>query len=307
MSEPSGENEGAKPASPPQRKRAAKLNVPKPPEPPPPPHWIIRATKSTISQVLVWPLVLVIGGFFAWEKWGEQRLGRRFAELSAESIVITPPPEYIRSNVALEVYRTHQLGQVSLLNRLATAAIAEAFRAHPWVDDVLRVEKHAEGVEVQLRYRQPVGMVRVKSKHPEITQDGLFPIDGNGILLPVRDFSGADSLKFIHIEIPNTYPASDEGLPYGDDRIVAAAAICRLLHAEHKKLSIAAIALENPVRRFDEGWNFLLIREDRSKIIWGSPPGSELAGEPLAEEKLQQLLAANGQQTDLRLASRPKN
>jgi len=292
MNQPRSEsepNDPPKPAPTAPRKRAPKLNVPKPPEPPPPPHWLVRLAKAPALVMVVWPLLLVVGGYVVWNRWGYERLSQQYNRLSADQVTVTPPPEYIRTNIVGAVFESHQLEKISLLNRLATAAIAEAFRTHPWVEEVLRVEKRASGVDIHLRYRKPVALVRVVSKHPKVTGDAFFVIDAQGVLLPREDFSEADGNKYLHIEIPNTYPSGDIGAPYGDDRVLSAAKLAATLDAHWQGLQVRAIGMENPNRTFNESWIYSLFRQDRTKVVWGSPPGEELPGELSAAEKLARL------------------
>jgi hypothetical protein len=300
MSEPHSEKE-AKSNSAGGENKLPKLSRSKPPEPPPP-HWATRLIKAPALLSFIWPMILVVGGLVVWQRWGAERIGQQFNRLDPASVVITPTPEYIRADVAAEVFRTHQLERTSLLSRMATAVVGEAFKTHPWVEEVLRVEKSTEGVAVQLRYRKPVASVRVKSLHPEIERDGLFFIDGNGVLLPTEDFGEQDIRRYLQILIPETYPAGI-GAPYGDDRVMAAARIAKLLVDDRESLDLAAIELQNPRRTFDESWIFALVRSDGSRIVWGSPPGEEPEGEPSAESKLRMIRASGTGDSDLRMAT----
>lgn len=266
---------------------------------------MVRIIKAPAILSFIWPLVLVIGGYAAWHRWGYDRVGQYLYSLDRQTITITPPPEHVRTDVVAEVFKTHQLERTNLLNRMATAVIAEAFKTHPWVGEVTRVEKMGGGVNVQVVYRRPVAMVRVKSKHPEIQGDGLFFIDGEGILLPTSDFNDADKDHYLQIIVPDSYPAG-VGAPYGDDRVMAAAKIARLLSDERDSLNLFAIELTNPRRTFDESWIFAIVRNNGDRFVWGSPPGEEVASEPNVEQKLKLLRSQPAFQGDLRLAKLPR-
>lgn len=240
---------------------------------------------------IIWPLLLVVGGYVAWHKWGAERIGQQFYRLEQSAVEINTPPEYIKTDIVSEVFHTHQLERISLLDKMATARIGEAFKTHPWVQQVLRVEKLASGVKVQVRYRQPVAMVRVTSEHPDVQGDGLFPIDSEGVFLPVHDFQSVDYKQFLQIEVEGAYYPRVDGTPYGDDRVIAAAKLAEVLLPIREQSKLVTIRLTNPRRTFDEGWVFVLIRSDGSLIDWGSPPGNEAPGEPSFEDKLIQLRA----------------
>ena len=232
---------------------------------------------------------------------GAERIGQQFYRLDRQAVSITPAPDYIRADVVSEVFKKHQLERTSLLSRMATARVGEAFKTHPWIERVVRVEKRADGGEVKVLYRKPVAMVRVKSRHPEISGDALFAVYGEGILLPIGDFSLEDSQRYIQIIVPDSYP-SGVGAPYGDERVMAAAQIAALLADDRESLQLAAIELTNPRRTFDENWIYAVIRSDATRFIWGSPPGEEVDGEPSATQKLEMIRSRPTIAGDLRLA-----
>lgn len=284
-----------------------KLSMKKKPEPPQP-SLLVRLVKAPGLLATVWPLLVVIGGYLAWTQWGAERLGQQFYGLEQDRISVTAPPSYIRRNLVSEVFTTHELDKISLLDKKATAVIGEAFRVHPWVEDVMRVEKRNDGVEVQLRYRRPVAAVYVEqSDHPDVIGPGLFFVDAVGTLLPSRDFAAADAEHYLWIRIADTYPSSkSEGVPYGDQRVVAASSIAALLAPIREQLSLFAIELANPKRAFNEPWKFELVRQDGQRLIWGSPPGEEQPGEALAATKLEVLKTNPNPPQDLRMATVPQ-
>lgn len=254
---------------------------------------------------LIWPTALLIGSYLAWHQWGAERIGREYYRLERETVTITPPPAFVHSDITAAVFETHQLEKTSLLNRQATATIAQAYQTHPWVQQVVRVEKRSDGVDVHLRYRQPMAMVRVISQHQEVQGPAVFVVDGNGVLLPPEDFVNFDKTALLHIEVPGTYPTGGIGSPFGDQRVIAAAALAQLLSKHREPCNLAAITLTNPTRAFNESWVFAIIRTDGTRFIWGSPPGEETNGEPSAATKLKALLADASRVADLRLAQRP--
>jgi hypothetical protein len=306
MSEPAGEKDVASQSPKKGGGKVPKLSLKTPPEPPPP-SLLVRLVRAPGMLASLWPLIVVIGGYLAWTQWGAERLGQQFYGLEQEQVTVTAPPEYIRRNLIAEVFTTHELDKISLLDRKATATIGEAFRLHPWVDEVLRVEKRRDGVEIQLRYRRPVAAVFVaQSDHPDVIGPCFFFVDAEGTLLPSRDFAEADAERYLMIHIADTYPsAKSEGVPYGDRRVVAAASIAALLDPLRESLQLFAIDLANPQRAYNEPWKFELVRHDGQRLVWGSPPGEEQPGEPTAEQKLERLKSAPTVPADLRVAALP--
>lgn len=286
------------------KKPVPKLRVPQPPDPPRE-RLITRVLRAPAALSLIWPAALLVGGYLAWHSWGAERVGQQYYRLDPATVTITPPPQFVRSDITAAVFKSHQLEKTSLLNRHATAMIAQAFQTHPWVEQVVRVTKRSGGVDVHLRYRRPVALVRVISQHAETRgTPAVFVIDGRGILLPPEDFATLDKTSLLHIEVEGTYATGGIGNPFGDGRVIAAAALANLLSDYREQFQLAAIRLTNPRRTFNEGWIFALIRTDGSDFIWGSPPGEETAGEPSAAEKLQRLAADATAVADLRVAQR---
>ena len=78
--------------------------------------------------------------------------------LSPEDLVVTPQPDWIKPNVANEVFEEH-LGDISLLQPNASATIAQAFEAHYWVKSASRVAK-ASGAGAGRRSRSDLSQTR---------------------------------------------------------------------------------------------------------------------------------------------------
>ena len=109
--------------------------------------------------------------------------GRPEYRLTFRQIQVTPlPVRPVPENLVEQVEELADLpSDISLLDGRLTFEVAEAFRRHPWVSNVVRVQKSCPAsVIVELQYRRPVAMVEVAS--------GRVPIDVNGVVLPSRGF-----------------------------------------------------------------------------------------------------------------------
>lgn len=301
MTDTPSETEVAKPANDGRssggapRKKLSRMAQPKP-APPPPPSILTRIVRAPGAWTVVWPIVLVVTAYLLWTNWGQKNIGDRFYRVSESAFAINAAPEYVARNVVSDVFRSHQLEQISLLDRNATPMISEALQTHPWIEEVIRVEKSNSGVTAQVRYRTPVAMVRVISQHKEVQGPAVCVVDAKGTLLPTEGFSESDVPNYLQIEIDGSYPVGvNYGMPFSDLRVLAACEIASLLLPLRKEADLAAIRLSNPQRTFNEPWLFVLIRKDGSQIVWGSPPGEELAGENLASEKLAMLRTEDAQ------------
>jgi len=306
MNEQKSEPEVAKPQPAPTRKRLPRLQTPKPPEPPAKTSRWLRLVRSPLFWAALWPALLVFSSTVLWKQWGHVRLGEDYGPLSEQMFRINAPPSYVARNVTADIFRSHQLDKVSLLDRNTTSIVCEALQTHPWVEEVLRVEKSATGVAAQVRYRIPVAMVRVISQHQDVSGPAVCVVDGKGILLPTEGFHESDVPNFLQIEVDGTYPTGvSYGMPFSDLRVIAASRIAALLTRFREECGLVSIRLTNPQRTFNEPWHFVVIRRDGSMIIWGSPPGEEQPGELKADAKIAMLRTSPQEIRDLRVARTP--
>ena len=123
---------------------------------------IRRLIKAPAALSVLWPVLLVVGGYAAWHQWGSVHVANQYGGIDPTLIQVTEAPPHVRSNVVKAVYRDTAMEGLSLLDRQATAKIAAAFSMHPWVRKVIGVRKlPGGGIDVRLEYRTPVAMVHV--------------------------------------------------------------------------------------------------------------------------------------------------
>lgn len=266
--------------------------------------------KAPAVWSLIWPMTLLIGSYVAYTRWYEYHLHSQYVAIDPAKIEITRPHEYVRTDLAEEVYQATRLSELSPLDRQATAKIASAFASHPWVKTVHRVRKLPEGnFEVDLEYRKPVAVFHLtgdaawlKSIEAYLTNLGYsihggadnlyFPLDGEGVMLPTDRMTLQDTRELIQIEVAEVFPTGDEGTPFGDRRVEAAALLAKLLSAVSNQIKIAKITVSG-----DPRMNLVpkleLVTGDNTLLYWGSPPGMEQPRERSAKEKLVDLLSGN--------------
>ena len=250
----------------------------------------VALLKAPTALAFVWPVLLVIGGYLAWHRWGANHINEKYNSLSVEQIALSPTPEYIRSDVLKTVFESTDLTRVSLLDINATAQIANAFATHPWIEQVLRIQKTSQGtVVVDVSYRRPIGMVKVVSKHPEVDGVSFFPIDQFATLLPTDDFAQADTHRYIHIVVKDSYPSGGVGVGYGDSRVRDLAALAAILQPYRDHLRIESVTLRE-TSEMDPQLTCTISMQGQRTVIWGSAPGKEVGQEPDARTKLDSLL-----------------
>jgi hypothetical protein len=240
---------------------------------------------------MIWPALLILGGYIAWNRWGAEEIAKKFYGIDVSLIHVTQRPEHIASDITEVVYRDTKLDQLSLIDPAATARIASAFSSHPWVSKVVAVRKLPGGqVDVHLQYRVPVAMVYVVSRHPDVNgRPGFFAIDEQGVLLPTTEFTREHTMRYVHIEIPDVYPTGGVGSLFGDPRIIGAAKLAALIAPYRERLDTRSIQLHESSRTSPVA-QYQLVTHSGESLLWGSPPGQEIYGERKADEKLQELI-----------------
>ncbi len=226
-------------------------------------------------------LLPVAVAYYAWDRWGPRILADGDYALRADRVQITPPPDWVRADVADEVVRDGILEGLSLLDPQLTVKVFQAFAAHSWVENVSRVSKHPPGraasVVVEMTYRKPVAMVEVELNGVP----GLLPIDAQAILLPPQDFlpsshdSHADPTRgYLRIAVPHAVPSGTVGTPWGQTEVHEAARIAAVFHDAWKQCGLFRIQL---VPLGSEGSTqiiptFELQSRSGAAVIWGRAP-----------------------------------
>lgn len=235
--------------------------------------------------------VAIVGGFVAlvvamWRNWGGELVGSHRYELSEQSLLITPQPEWIHgsTNVKAEVIRDGSLEQLNLLDEQAAVKIARAFELHTWVRRVVRVQKRPPAsVVVDLEYRRPVALVEVVYNNVLSYE----PVDSEGVVLPEDLFHAEEKQLGNYLRITTDYslPTGPLGTPWGDERILGAARIAALLEQAWREWQIFRIATV-PSVELEQRPIFELRTRGQTRILWGHAPGQEEPGETAALQKV---------------------
>lgn len=139
------------------------------------------------------PAVVAVGGVFAGlyyaGRWagGEVAARERYAVPVAD-LRVNAPPHTVRAKFLTEVQLLGNLPDtVQAVDPNLPARITEAFRKHPWVDDVTAVAVEPDGgVRVELKFRTPALAIRWNGTPRAVTATGvLLPLEADTAGLPV--------------------------------------------------------------------------------------------------------------------------
>lgn len=240
-------------------------------------------TRPVALGVLI--VVLFVGFWYVvWQQVGDEVLTSQDYWVKLENLEVTPLPPWIEKGFRAEGYRDASLGgPLSIMDPNLTERIAKAFALHPWVAKVCRVQKcHPGRVKVDLVYRRPVCIV--------LSPSGPHPVDAEGVVLPIKDFSLVELSNYPHLVGIGTLPVGPKGTRWGDPRVVGGAEVAAVLGEVWKDLGLERIAPCATVDQVpaDEP-QFELYTRSGTRIIWGRAPGTRVPDEVPASIKLARL------------------
>ena len=209
--------------------------------------------------------------------------------LTAESIVVTAPPPWIRSDVKAEVLRdSNLLSDVSILGepRQVHTRLVDAFQLHPWIERVERVELVSPaGAQISLTYRRPIAAVEVQRGN--VTD--LHLVDRQAVRLPDTDLTEAEKLYLPRIA--SVQGSVLVGEPWTDPRVVGAVQLAVSLAEKWETLHLVDIIPSNypEIRRSQKYYIYQLRASYGTQILWGAAPGMAPPDEDSVEAKLARL------------------
>jgi len=194
--------------------------------------------------------------------------------LRRSDIHIPETPHWIPTGFVQQVLKQAKIeDDVSILDRELAERLGKAFESHPWVRGPVNVRVTIPArIDITFDYRQPVAMVAIN--------DGFYPIDADGRLLPPEDFPPSEVGRFPRIVGVGAPPSGHIGQPWGDERVTGAARLALVLGPcwdEFKLSTIEVPRRETAEQQYDE-LQFVIATKGGSRIIWGRAPGH---GHPL--------------------------
>ncbi len=231
--------------------------------------------------------VLGWGMHSLWQQVAPSVIHRERYLLSAERITISQLPEWITADVRAEVVRDAGLaGRLSVLEDNFVQVIEDAFALHPWVEEVVRITKrYPPGVDVQLKYREPIAVVELSGPNGAI----LVPIDAHAVHLPPQD---VPKLRKRYLpRIGGIVGRPPVGQQWPDPRVVGAARIADQLSESWESLHLVDVlpSARPEIRDQHRFFVYDLITRGGTRVVWGAAPNAEPPGEDAFDAKLSRL------------------
>ena len=247
--------------------------------------WFLTSTVLMLAAI-------TLGCLYLWSQYSDAILSQPEFKLTEDRIRITPAPSWIASDVKSDAMIRGRLLGANIMDQEFSLRIDRAFRANPWVRDVVLVnpsQARGRGVVVELEWRRPVAFVIVDArKYNQEYAEGLLPVDEDGILLP-QEIPGEEANKYPKIGGVETRPAGTAGIAWGDSRVAEAASIALLLEDIWHDLGLKRIDVPTiEESKTNQAFYHLVLVNDQS-TVWGSAPGREIIDESSAAEKVARL------------------
>jgi hypothetical protein len=247
-------------------------------------RFLLRPQNRGLVLTATVVVAAIAGSIYGWLRWGQPAMQLAEYVVTPERIIVTPQPTWIHSNVKTEVLRSVGADRFDLHDRKLVEQLAHAFALHPWVSNVVRIQKrYPAQVDVELQYRRPVMVVKLDK--PE--EQGLLFLDEASILLPSADFAPSQAKGYLRIMASGETPASVYGTPWGSERIAGAARIAAAWANRWQPLGLYWIV----AARSPGGGLIYELRpqDEKVRVIWGLAVGHESASEPSVEQKIAAL------------------
>ena len=242
---------------------------------------------------------LLMISIFCWERYKVKLLPPGQYQLTSANLKISPRPTWPSPDldeVILGDVRQTGYQPPSVMDSALVPEVARRLESIGWIEKIDQIKKSKAGLDVQLTYRHPVGMVEINEiTIPDAEVQDLKPvnlhIDRHGVLLG----DGLSERRGQHLLISISDPMyRDQLLPWAqwqDRRIQGAAKIGAALQGRWKPMGFYRLmTYRNRANATDRRVPFELwtdpSRRFRVHLIWGNPPGEELAGEASLSEKL---------------------
>lgn len=243
--------------------------------------------QALVITVLGVVAILMIGGAVAWRRFGPLVAGRERYLLAVDGITISEPPEWIVGDVRRQVIASAGLaGRLSVLDPDFLTKIESAFKLHPWIDSVTRVEKkYPPAVFVEVIYRRPVAVIEA----PFGESKQLLPVDAQGVHLPAVD---VPEIRLSYLpRVTGIVGQPAPGQRWDDPRVAGAVELAVQLARDWESLNLKDIvpSARPEVQGDRQYFVYDLVTRGGTRIVWGAAPRDGVPGEAEFAVKLGRL------------------
>ena len=244
--------------------------------------------------VLVTALTIV-GALKLWERYQHRLIPAADYQLTEARVRITPEPKWAKIDLKRLLLETPAGQQPpSILDTDVVSKTAKTLKSVGWVEEVQKVRKSTEGLDIDVRYREPVGIVPLNHTNvpgwPRTKTAQVMPVDRNGMVMPPQLVQ--------HFNLPRISVFNPQGLnlvrPWSvwpDQRVIDGVNILTFIGPRADSLGIYRVMTMRSNRQMSATQiPFELWPENGTRVVWGNAPGKEVASEATAQTKLGALI-----------------
>ncbi len=249
-------------------------------------NWLDHLARLSLIKLLVNPvtmmLVVTIVAIVLWNRYHERLQVPANRTITRNMLHLNESPAWIKSDISEAAIRDSRLDEVQLDRPDAIERVAASLAVQPWVKAVHRITKSASGIHAELQYRRPVAIV-------EIGEDHLVPVDDEAVVLDGQEFSEKEVSRYWRVSMPR--PLTNglaTGRLWDDLRVSDAVLIATAWQDIPDKLGLFRIVNRSyPTRDRLRLRDYELWTRSGTIVVWGNPPGYEIAGEASAPQKIE--------------------
>ncbi|MEM7456751.1 MAG: hypothetical protein AAF456_20575 [Planctomycetota bacterium] len=258
-----------------------------------------RLSEISIRGILLHPVflfliattVVVTTAIATWGQFRDDIVQVEDFRLEPRNIVVSSPPPAWTSDDEIKQLVLSRLDDTgaSTLNADLVPGTAGLFQSVGWVESIRRIEKTRDQLEIDLVYRNPVGLVKIGGQRPwlPVDREGVI-FDGNLVRASQPESSVVENFLLIYVFQPEVAGLST-WQQWPDSRIQGAARISEWLVPHWQRLGIKQIvSLHAPGEPAMNGDYELRPRngDEGTVIVWGNAPGMEATGEATPAQKI---------------------
>ena len=232
---------------------------------------------------------IMVTASWLWEEYGESFPDHSRYTLSPEKIVLPPTNEWVPGQPAVHLADQLNSQGLNLLSKDLVEATAEKFSQLPYVDTIRRIEKSAEGLKIDVVFREPVGLL-------DLGNGRYQRLDRQAVQIGPPLVVAEESAGWLRINVHQPRAAGGEWTRVDDERIERAAEICRDLQPAWKELGLYRVVFYWPAGTpVSEETPFEVWTANGSRVLWCN--GSAQNRPATAQQKIEALrnwIAVNG-------------
>jgi len=127
----------------------------------------LRGTLLHPAMLFLVATVLIIGtAIFSWERYKNRILPPEQYQLTSNNLQISPQPNWTSPDLRAMILgdeREQNYQPKSIMDAALVPAVANSLQSIGWIENIDNIQKSKHGLDVQLTYRRPVGMVEINS------------------------------------------------------------------------------------------------------------------------------------------------